>query len=403
MFHKGISTFRESLRMSWSNIRHNRMRTFLTMLGIIIGVMAIITLITVVQGATSEVTAQFTTLGTGRLTLNAQGTPLKRGLNATDLEALAVIDNVAGIAPSLNATLPIANTTKQIEDAAVEGRSALFFERDARLVARGRPLNPLDIEGKNYVCLIDSYLQRNLFFGEDPIGQQITINGMGFTIIGIMADTGSGDLMAQAMGRSRRNRAVIPYTSAMRLTGNALITSLEVYVEDPDRTSEVAAACERVLSAAFNNKENTYSIINMESLLETMNTMLDMMTGLLAGIASIALLVGGIGIMNMMLVSVSERRNEIGLRKALGAEPGQIQLQFLIESFLLSTLGGIIGISIGVSLSVLICRLLDVGFVFSSFAVILGFSFSVVVGIIFGWMPARKASTLNPIEALRSV
>jgi len=389
--------------MSWSNIRHNRMRTFLTMLGIIIGVMAIITLITVVQGATSEVTAQFTTLGTGRLTLNAQGTPLKRGLNATDLEALAVIDNVAGIAPSLNATLPIANTTKQIEDAAVEGRSALFFERDARLVARGRPLNPLDIEGKNYVCLIDSYLQRNLFFGEDPIGQQITINGMGFTIIGIMADTGSGDLMAQAMGRSRRNRAVIPYTSAMRLTGNALITSLEVYVEDPDRTSEVAAACERVLSAAFNNKENTYSIINMESLLETMNTMLDMMTGLLAGIASIALLVGGIGIMNMMLVSVSERRNEIGLRKALGAEPGQIQLQFLIESFLLSTLGGIIGISIGVSLSVLICRLLDVGFVFSSFAVILGFSFSVVVGIIFGWMPARKASTLNPIKALRSV
>jgi len=379
------------------------MRTFLTMLGIIIGVMAIITLITVVQGATSEVTAQFTTLGTGRITLNAQGTPLKRGLNSADLEALAAIDNVIGIAPSLNATLPIASQTKQIEDAAVEGRSALHFERDDRLVARGRPLNPLDIEGKNNVCLIDSYLQRALFFGEDPIGKSITINGMRFTIIGVLADTGSGDLMSQAMGRSRRNRAIIPYTSAMRLTGNALITSLEVYVEDADRTSEVVAACERVLSTAFNNKDNSYSIINMESLLETMNTMLGMMTGLLAGIASIALLVGGIGIMNMMLVSVSERRNEIGLRKALGAEPGQIQLQFLIESFLLSTFGGMIGISLGVSLSYLISKLMDIGFVFSGFAVILGFSFSVGVGIIFGWMPARKASALNPIEALRSI
>ena len=160
---------------------------------------------------------------------------------------------------------------------------------------------------------------------------------------------------------------------------------------------------EDTLYAAFNYHDDTYNVINMESLLDTMNTMMSLMTGLLAGIASIALLVGGIGIMNMMLVSVTERTAEIGLRKALGAEPGQIQLQFLIESFILSMLGGLIGMILGVLVSMVFAMVADIAFRISWSAIALGVGFSASVGIIFGWTPARKASMLNPIDALRSM
>jgi len=171
----------------------------------------------------------------------------------------------------------------------------------------------------------------------------------------------------------------------------------------PDYTDQVIEALENLLHAAFNYHDDTYRVINMESLLDTMNTMMGMMTGLLAGIASIALLVGGIGIMNMMLVSVTERTMEIGLRKALGAEPGQIQLQFLIESFMLSILGGVIGMVLGVAVSYIFSVVADITFRISWSAIVLGVTFSASVGIIFGWAPARKASMLNPIDALRSM
>ena len=160
---------------------------------------------------------------------------------------------------------------------------------------------------------------------------------------------------------------------------------------------------EGVLDGIFNYKDDTYTIINMESMTEAMNLMTSMMTSLLVGIASIALVVGGIGIMNMMLVTVTERTTEIGLRKALGAEPGQIQMQFLIEAIILSLLGGVIGVLVGLSVSYVICVNTDITFSLNTFAIALGVSFSAAVGIIFGWAPARKASNLNPIDALRSM
>lgn len=176
-----------------------------------------------------------------------------------------------------------------------------------------------------------------------------------------------------------------------------------MYILDTARADETVEALEAVLKKAFNYKDNSYSVINLESLLDAMNTMLSLMTGLLAGIAAISLLVGGIGIMNMMLVSVTERTNEIGLRKALGARPASIQVQFLLESIMLSFIGGIIGLILGLSASYGLCRLLDIPFSLSLGAIMLGVGFSGAVGIIFGWAPARKASNLNPIDALRSV
>ena len=393
----------ESVKMAWENIVANKMRSFLTTLGIIIGVMAIIALITIVQAATAEVTNQFAELGTGKVTITVQGTALKAGLTESDLSALAAVDNVGGIAPNMSLTLPVSAGGQWEEEVSVEGRGAVYFRENGDLVARGRALNALDEESRNCVCLIDEKLMEKLFFAQDPLGQKLYIDGMEFTVVGVLATDEDRDVMAQLMGGGDNGKLIMPYTSAMRLTNLHSVTNVEVYIQDTDYTDQTVDDLETVLNAAFNYKDDSYSVINMESLLDTMNMMMDVMTGLLAGIASISLLVGGIGIMNMMLVSVTERTTEIGLRKALGAQPRQIQLQFLIESFVLSVLGGLIGLILGLAVSYYFSGYMDIPFRLSSFAISLGLGFSAAVGVIFGWAPARKASRLDPIDALRSM
>ena len=195
----------------------------------------------------------------------------------------------------------------------------------------------------------------------------------------------------------------MPYTAAKLHAGQRNVLALDVYVADTDLMDETVEGVEAVLKSAFNYRDDTYTVINMESLLDTMDTMMGMMSTVLAGIASIALLVGGIGIMNMMLVSVTERTAEIGLRKALGARPFQIQMQFLIESFVLSMIGGLIGMIVGVAVSYVLVTAMGASFVLSTDAIALGVGFSAGVGIVFGWAPAKKASALNPIDALRNV
>jgi len=232
------------------------------------------------------------------------------------------------------------------------------------------------------------------------------IRGQTFTVVGVLDDEVTTDLMGamQMPGRGASGGvAMIPYTVAMSMTGQNSITSLEVIVADTDIIGEVQVELERALNQAFNFHEDTFFILNMDAILDMINTMRAMQMTMLIGISSIALLVGGIGIMNMMLVSVTERTMEIGLRKAVGAEPRQIQVQFLIEAVFLSLLGGFLGIILGMGVSVMTVMALDIDFIFHSGAVVLGFGFSMAVGMIFGWAPARRASGLNPIDALRSV
>lgn len=397
------SMLKESVGMSLSNIASNKMRSFLTALGIVIGVTAIIALITIVQSVTGEMTSQFASLGTGKVTVNASGTALKRGLTTNDLETLLAVENVSGISPTVSVSVSGKSDSGWEETVSVEGKNELYFYHDEDLVARGRPINKLDVESNNRVCLIDKALMEKLFYGVDPMGKTLVLGGIEHTVVGVLSDSGSSDVMRQALGGSDDGKAVVPYTDALKLSGKQSITSLEIYIADTDKTDQTITDLEHVLDAAFNYKDDSYSIINMQSLLDTMNTMLSMMTLLLAGIASISLLVGGIGIMNMMLVSVTERTSEIGLRKALGAQPGQIQEQFLIEAFTLSLLGGVVGALLGVGLSALFCVILGTGFTVSWMAIGLGVVFSAAVGIVFGWAPARNASNLNPIDALRSV
>lgn len=394
---------KESLRMSISNIRSNKMRSFLTILGIIIGVMAIIALITVMESATGEVNAQFESLGTGKLTVQATGTPLKMGLTESDLSAIEALDNVSGISPTLSQTLYVASGGNVLEDVLVKGYGFAYFRRESEAVSRGRPLLPVDEEERTRVCLIDSDLAAAMFSGVDPIGETILIKGTRFTIVGLLADADVDDVMSQLQAGDENGSAIIPYTTYMRLFGVKGVTSLDVYVADTDDTSDVVDALEGLLDGAFNYKDDSYRVINMESLLSVMDTMMGMMTNLLVGIACIALLVGGIGIMNMMLVSVTERTSEIGLRKALGARPRSIQVQFLMESIILSLLGGFVGVILGVLTSMLLAGIMDIAFVLSPGAIALGVGFSLAVGVVFGWSPARKASNLNPIDALRSM
>lgn len=396
-----MSIIKQSVKMSLQNIKSNKMRTFLTTLGIIIGVAAVIAMITIVNGVIDTVMGQFSSLGAGTLSVTINGSALKSGLTETDLQNLSELDNVAGISPSVTIRTSAARGTDFLDNVSVEGKNDYYFQKED-LISYGRGLTRSDVENESYVCIIDQDLADNLFLGENPIGQQVIVNGIRYTVVGL---EGTDDSLMSAMaimGASTDGTIIIPYTNAMKMAGSSSITSLEIYIADTDRTDELTSDVEAVLYKAFNENEDCYSTFSMDSLLDTMNKMMSTMTYMLAGIASIALLVGGIGIMNMMLVSVSERTKEIGLRKAMGATPGRIQLQFLLEAIVLSLMGGIIGVILGLIISFVGAQLLNTNFTISMSAIALGVGFSAAVGIIFGWAPARKASALSPIDALRS-
>lgn len=397
-FSAGLTMFIESVRMSVSNICHNRMRSFLTILGIMIGVTAVIALITTISAVSATISDSFTSMGAGTMTLSAPGSDLKAGLSADDLETLTALEHVEGVSPTVTLNVTAAQSNAYESSVSVGGRNAYYFTANDGLIARGRAITPLDVNQSSRVCLISSDLVETFFYGADPIGETLYLSGRSFTVIGILTDDGDSSISGMMSGSSD---VLIPYTTALKMNGESLVTNLTIYIDSAESSSLVETELEPVLNALFSYEDDTYTITTMDAIEDTMSSMLSMMSMLLGGIASIALLVGGIGIMNMMLTSVTERTVEIGLKKAIGAEPGQIQLQFLIESFLLSMAGGMIGVLLGIALSAILCSVMGTAFSLSYSAIALGVGFSAAVGIIFGWSPARKASKLSPIDALR--
>ena len=393
---------KESFVMSWQNIVSNKMRSFLTTLGIIIGVLSIITIVTLMQGASEQVSREFASLGAEKISISALGTALKKGLSPADIEKFGDIDHVVGVSPSVSLTTSVVSDGNITKDASIEGKNEYYFRQSANDIILGRGLNYLDVESKNNVCVIDRDSQKTFFFGQDPIGKTIIINSMSFKVVGVINDSFEDLASSLNLGKSTTTKIMIPYTTAMKMLNNHNVNSVELYIENTSYKDQVTSDARQVLNQAFNYKEDSFSILKLDSIVDSMKTITSMLSSILGGIASIALLVGGIGIMNMMLVSVTERTKEIGLKKALGAEPRKIQLQFLIESVLLSLIGGFIGLGLGLLISWGICAAIKMAFVISIKTVLLAVGFSAGVGIIFGWAPARKASMLNPIDALRS-
>jgi len=387
----------ESIKMSWENIVNNKLRSFLTMLGIVIGVASIIALITIVQGATNSISDQVKELGVDKITINAMGTPLKIGLSEEDMKKISKVNNIRGISPTLSSKTGVVYKGNMIENITVQGKNQIYFSTDLSLLKSGRPINILDIESRNQVAIIGSSLVNKLYYGSNPIGKKLIINGTTYTVIGTLAAS-SGFSMS-----SNNDAVIIPYTTALRSLGIKTVSNLDVFLKDANLADAAVTDIKSVLNAAFNYKDNAYSIYNMGEMLSSLQAMMGMMSLLLSGIAAISLVVGGIGIMNMMLVSITERRTEIGLRKALGATPNRIQLQFIIESIFLSIMGGFIGFIVGCFIAFVATNLIGIGFSVSLATVFLAVGFSALIGIVFGYMPARKASILNPIDALRNL
>ena len=394
----GLFMMVESVRMSVSNIRQNRMRSFLTILGIMIGVTAVIALVTTISGVSSSISDSFSSMGASTMTLSATGTDLQGGLTAENMEEISELDHVEGVSPSVSLSVTAARGDAYESGVSVAGRNDDYFVQEPDTLARGRAVNTIDLDQSLRVCLISEELVETFFYGDDPIGQELYLDGMRFTVVGVLAEDADSSVSSMFSGS---NAVIVPYTTALKMNGETLVSSLTLYIDDANAAEVVEAELETCLDAIFDYEDDTYSITTMESIADTMESMLSMMSALLGGIASIALLVGGIGIMNMMLTSVTERTVEIGLKKAIGARPGQIQAQFLIESFLLSMVGGLAGVVLGIALSAILCQVLGTGFSLSYGAIALGVGFSAAVGVLFGWSPARKASRLNPIDALR--
>lgn len=390
--------------MSFQNLKMNKIRTFLTTLGIIIGIASIIALITIGQGVTSSVIEQLSGLGGNRVTVSITDTKAIPGFTDSNLREFTALENVEGISPSLRSYKPVTLVPGETNSlynyvytssASVMGVNNYYFSLFAGgNLKAGRAINDDDVAFSTHVCVLGETVWKNLYGNYDPIGETIRIQNMDFVIVGILNNL---------VGLETRGNysVIVPYTVAMTDLQMGLITTFDAIVSDTESmnitVSQMSDLCADIVGST-----QGYSVTNQQEVMDIVVTITDLILGMLAGIAAIALLVGGIGIMNMMLVSVSERTTEIGLRKALGAKPSVIMTQFLVEAVIISILGGILGVALGVSIAYVASLLIGYKFTFQMTTVLLAVGFSAAVGLIFGILPARKASKLNPIDALRA-
>ena len=384
----------QCLKMAINAILANKMRAFLTMLGIIIGVLSVTVLVAIGQGSTSDITSRITSLGTNLNTVRNNARRIVQ-LDLDDIQALRGVGGVNQVAPVISSSLTC-KAGINTYDTTVYGTTEGYDTIRNYTLSTGRFVTASDVENRNSICVIGVEVADELFAQRDVIGESIRIDGRAYTIVGLFTEMGDSE------GTSLDSMVFIPFTIAQRTFRNTTISTFYASA-DSDSDADIERAVATLESFMFDKTQNEdyYTVTSQSQLLETMSEVANSLSLMLAGIAGISLLVGGIGIMNIMLVSVSERTREIGIRKAIGAQKLDIMLQFLIEAVSISLMGGLIGLGLGYFVVNVIAPMINVTMVMSSGVALLSVIFSVLVGVIFGSYPANMAASLLPIEALR--
>lgn len=399
--------YKESFLMAWASLVANKLRSLLTMLGIIIGVAAVIALVSIGNGVKQDIEDSISSLGSNLLVVlpGAPRTPGARpsqgsmkSLKISDYEAITKLEGVKAASPMTNGSYVVIYQNKNWTTSVV-GVNANFQDVNNWTMTSGRFFSDKNVQNRERVAVVGQTVVKNLFGDEDPVGKEIRVKNIPFRVIGVLKSKGNG-----TMGNDQDDTVLIPYTTSMeRVEGIDYLRRVYVVAKDDEGIDRLQADIENLLRVRHNIKDTNlddFNIQNMKSIMETVAQTTGTFTLFLGAVAAISLVVGGIGIMNIMLVSVTERTREIGVRKALGATYSVIVTQFLIEAVVISLMGGFIGIAFGIGASKVIGMVSGMSTIVSVPTIIMSFAFSMVIGLIFGIYPARKAAKLNPIDAL---
>lgn len=387
-------SFKQSFILAIKSLSSSKMRAFLTMLGIIIGVAAVIILVSLVDGFKNSMLDQFNSLGANTLAVSIQSRGGTRTVSVEDM--LALCDEYPDVLLAASPNVTAGGTAKiGTEDlsSSITGVSENYLDVTTTTVENGRFLTYNDVNTRQKVCVVGSYISKE-FFGGNAVGETLKINGNTFKIVGVFEEA------ADSTEGSSDDKIIIPYTTVRSITRFSFVSSYTFAAVDENKSEQAKSAIETYLLSIFNS-DDYYTVISMAEMLDMVDELTGQITLILVGIAGISLLVGGIGIMNIMLVSVTERTREIGIRKSLGARRFDIMSQFVVEAATTSAVGGVVGILLGIAVSYAAGALMNLKVTPSPAAILIAFSFSAAIGIMFGYFPANKAAKLNPIDALR--
>jgi putative ABC transport system permease protein len=398
--------FPETIKLAMRAISRSLLRSFLTVLGVVIGVAAVIAMVTVGNGTTAQVKSELSRLGTNMLFVRPgqfgpgrASTEAKR-FNDNDVQAMR--DQISG----LRAVAPVNRSTATAIFGGKNHSSSALGTTNDYLIAQdwplslGRDFTPAEERGGQIACILGETVRKELFGDSNPIGQSVRVSNISCPVVGVLATKGQS-----GMGDDQDDTILMPLKiHQRRIGGTSTISSIMVSAQDGVQTSKVQSDLESLLRERRRiviGREDDFSVNDMTQIASAMTGTTTLLTGLLGSVAAVSLLVGGIGIMNIMLVSVTERTREIGIRLAIGALETQVLRQFLVEAVMLSAFGGIVGILTGLGLAYAVVSFLNVPFVASPSIIFLAFAFSAAIGVVFGYFPARRAASLSPIEALR--
>ena len=386
----------QSFMLAAKSLASSKMRSFLTMLGIIIGIAAVIALVSLMNGMSNEIVSSFEDMGMNNMTVTITPRGGNRTITSDDMQNFCDenSDVIAGMTPTVSVMgATVKKGSENITATSVTGVSEMYDDINGKKLEEGNFLTYLDVENDVRNCVIGTYVRNELFGSQSPIGQTLKINGNTFTVIGVLEES------ADSEESSSDDAILIPYTVASKIAFTQ-VTSYTISAVDNDHVESAKAALNRYLYGELGDTD-LYNIITLQEAADTVNKLLGKMSAILVGIAGISLLVGGIGIMNIMLVSVTERTREIGIRKALGATPWDILSQFVVEAITTSAIGGVLGIIVGIGAAYGLAKAVGMKAAISVSAIIISVSVSAGIGVAFGYFPAKKAAALNPIEALR--